>query len=123
MSRLLWEKAYATREFSPSHIEKLARRAKLNMRRFRNDRDGDCKELVRLDQSHMSRVGTTGTPAFYINGRFLSGARPIDQFKTLIDEELANAKKRIREDSSLDRSNYYEREVLNKGLTKLETTP
>jgi protein-disulfide isomerase len=33
-------------------------------------------------------VGVTGTPAFFINGRFLSGAQPFDAFKTIIEEEL-----------------------------------
>jgi protein-disulfide isomerase len=32
----------------------------------------------------------TGTPAFFVNGRFLSGAKPFDAFKLVIDEELAN---------------------------------
>jgi protein-disulfide isomerase len=30
----------------------------------------------------------TGTPAFFVNGRFLSGAQPYESFKRLIDEEL-----------------------------------
>lgn len=123
MSKLIWDKAYAVRDFSPGNMEKLARQAKLNMKRFRNDRDGACKDLVRRDQSDVSKVGTTGTPAFYINGRFLSGARPIEQFKKLIDEEMAKAKQRIRQDSSLNRGNYYEREVVNKGLKTLVTVP
>jgi protein-disulfide isomerase len=33
--------------------------------------------------------GVTGTPAFFINGRLLSGAQPFEAFTTLIDEELA----------------------------------
>ena len=33
-------------------------------------------------------AGVDGTPAFFINGRLLSGAQPFDQFKKLIDEEL-----------------------------------
>lgn len=123
MADLIWAKAYSTRDFSSSNLETLAREARLNMQRFRRDRDGDCKELVRLDQQQVAQVGTTGTPAFYINGRFLSGARPIDHFQTLIDEELARAKKRIREDKSLSRSNYYDREVLAKGLTSLDAVP
>jgi protein-disulfide isomerase len=39
------------------------------------------------------RVGVSGTPAFFINGRMLSGAQPFDKFKELIDEELAAAGK------------------------------
>ncbi len=36
-----------------------------------------------------SKLGVTGTPAFFINGRFLSGAQPFSSFKRVIDEELA----------------------------------
>src|SRR5207249_4331224 len=34
-------------------------------------------------------AGVSGTPAFYINGRMLSGAQPFGEFKRIIDEELA----------------------------------
>jgi protein-disulfide isomerase len=34
-------------------------------------------------------AGVSGTPAFYINGRMLSGAQPFEVFKRVIDEELA----------------------------------
>jgi protein-disulfide isomerase len=30
----------------------------------------------------------TGTPSFFVNGRFLSGAQPFESFKRVIDEEL-----------------------------------
>ncbi|MBU1018033.1 DsbA family protein [Patescibacteria group bacterium] len=33
--------------------------------------------------------GVTGTPAFFINGRLVSGAQPFSVFKGIIDEELA----------------------------------
>jgi protein-disulfide isomerase len=33
-------------------------------------------------------AGVSGTPAFFINGRLLSGAQPLDAFKAVIDEEL-----------------------------------
>jgi protein-disulfide isomerase len=36
-----------------------------------------------------TEAGVSGTPAFYINGRMLSGAQPFAQFKRVIDEELA----------------------------------
>ena len=34
-------------------------------------------------------VGVTGTPAFFINGRMISGAQPFEKFKEMIDSELA----------------------------------
>lgn len=34
------------------------------------------------------KAGVSGTPAFFINGRPLSGAQPLEAFKTVIDDEL-----------------------------------
>ena len=34
-------------------------------------------------------AGVNGTPAFFINGRMISGAQPFDAFKKIIDEELS----------------------------------
>jgi protein-disulfide isomerase len=36
-------------------------------------------------------LGLTGTPSFFINGRELSGAQPLEAFSAIIDEELARA--------------------------------
>jgi protein-disulfide isomerase len=36
-----------------------------------------------------NEVGVNGTPAFFINGRMISGAQPFEAFKKIIDEELA----------------------------------
>jgi protein-disulfide isomerase len=33
-------------------------------------------------------LGVTGTPAYFINGRMLSGARPLESFTEVIDGEL-----------------------------------
>jgi hypothetical protein len=30
----------------------------------------------------------TGTPAFFVNGRFASGAKPFEEFARMINEEL-----------------------------------
>lgn len=38
-------------------------------------------------------LGVTGTPAFFINGRRLSGAMPYSEFKRVIDDELRGKKK------------------------------
>ncbi len=49
---------------------------------FRND--------VLQEAREGKQAGVTGTPAFFINGRFLSGAQPFDKFKSIIDRELQN---------------------------------
>jgi protein-disulfide isomerase len=36
-------------------------------------------------------LGVTGTPAYFVNGRMISGARPIESFTELIDEELSRS--------------------------------
>lgn len=36
------------------------------------------------------RLGLTGTPGFFINGRELTGAQPLEAFTRIIDEELAS---------------------------------
>jgi len=33
-------------------------------------------------------MGVTGTPAFFINGRFLSGAQPFEAFQAIIEDEI-----------------------------------
>ncbi|HVR71451.1 MAG TPA: thioredoxin domain-containing protein [Vicinamibacteria bacterium] len=43
----------------------------------------------RRDAEEASRLGLSGTPAFFINGRLLTGAQPYEAFAQIIDEELA----------------------------------
>jgi protein-disulfide isomerase len=52
------------------------------------------KSQVEADQKDGDEAGVNGTPAFFINGRMLSGAQPFDAFKKIIDEELALKEKR-----------------------------
>lgn len=40
-----------------------------------------------------SALGVSGTPAFFINGRRLSGAMPYSEFKRVIESELSSKKK------------------------------
>lgn len=49
---------------------------------------GEKTSLVKADLDDGTKAGVNGTPAFFINGRLLSGAVPFEQFKTIIDEEL-----------------------------------
>jgi len=50
---------------------------------------GVHKATVQRDLDEGNRLAITGTPAFFINGRTLSGAQPLDAFTRLIDQELA----------------------------------
>jgi protein-disulfide isomerase len=46
---------------------------------------------VTLDRFDGEDLGIRGVPAFFINGRFVSGAQPYDNFALIIDAELIRA--------------------------------
>jgi len=46
-------------------------------------------DKIDQDTADGNKVGVNGTPAFFINGRMLSGAQPFEKFKEVIDAELA----------------------------------
>jgi protein-disulfide isomerase len=51
--------------------------------------DKQFKAAIDKDIADGSKVGVNGTPAFFINGRMLSGAQPFEKFKEVIDDELS----------------------------------
>ena len=51
--------------------------------------DIENKKVVDADEAEAKALGITGTPAFFINGRFLNGAKPFEEFAKVINEELA----------------------------------
>ncbi len=65
----------------------------MDMAAFEKDLD-DPKLALKVDNDDAAAqaVGATGTPAFYVNGVKLSGAKPFSDFKTEIDKQLAKAK-------------------------------
>ena len=67
-----------------------ARDLKLDVKRFEDAlNQGKFKPAVEADASEADKLGVTGTPAFFINGKFLSGAQPFDGFAKVINAELA----------------------------------
>ena len=52
---------------------------------------GKHQAAIKKDIDEGQRLGVTGTPAFFINGRLLTGAQPLEAFARVIDEELARA--------------------------------
>ncbi len=56
---------------------------------------GDIAKKIDDDIALANLVGVRGTPAFFINGVFLSGAQPVENFRAIIDEQIVAAKKSI----------------------------
>ncbi len=77
---------------SESRLKELAKETGLDQAKF-----DDCLQKrphaseIDRDIAEAQEAGVNGTPAFFINGRMLSGAQPFEAFKQLIDEELARA--------------------------------
>ena len=78
------------REMSKEKYIQYATELGLDIERFKKDMESaDVKKLVDTDSKQAASLGLTGTPGFFINGRYLRGAKPFEDFKALIDEELA----------------------------------
>jgi protein-disulfide isomerase len=75
-----------------------------SVKRFEDDLD-DARISDRVDaqQKRGVALGARGTPAFFINGRYLSGAQPIDAFRRLIDEEKKKAESLVAAGTARDK--------------------
>jgi protein-disulfide isomerase len=94
-----WE--YRERAF-PQGPQTAAQRAKiatdigLNMPAFTKCVAGDATAAaVRRDEEQARALNVSSTPTFYINGRQLLGAQPLEAFVRLIDDELARMSDRM----------------------------
>ena len=118
MSELIWDKGFnAGRNLSAENMEKLAQEAGLDAGKFKSDMNSEaCVKLVREEHSTLQALGVGATPSIFVNGRYLARRSP-DQFKALIEEELAKAKQRIAQGTKP--ADYYKEWVLDKGTRKL----
>jgi protein-disulfide isomerase len=77
---------------TPATFLKYAQELKLDVDRFGKDManlTGDGAKRINADKAEADTLGVTGTPAFFVNGRYLSGAKPFEEFAKVIDAELA----------------------------------
>lgn len=71
-------------------LKQYAKDLVLDASKFDNCLDsGQMASEVQKDFQDGTNYGVSGTPAFFINGRLVSGAQPFSAFKEIIDEELA----------------------------------
>ncbi|MEO8552828.1 MAG: thioredoxin domain-containing protein [Kofleriaceae bacterium] len=78
----------------------------------------ECQQLTQKDMRDLQQLGVGATPSFFVNGRFMSGAMPMENFVVLVDEELKKANEKIQ--SGVSASQYYQQEIVGKGLKTLE---
>jgi len=80
-------------ELSGEKYLELAKALKLNMKKFEQDlKSPKLAKQVDDDAEMAGKLGVGGTPGFFVNGIAVRGAQPVENFKALIDEELAKSK-------------------------------
>ena len=98
------------RELDEKAFVRFAKKLKLDVRQFKKDMsDLDIQRKVERQQAQGNTLGARGTPAFFVNGRFLSGAQPLESFSDLIDEELSKARRLV--DSGVPAEQVYEKTI------------
>lgn len=75
---------------APADLKKYAEVTGLNADAFEACLSGKkFAAAVQADIDEGVRAGVTGTPAFFVNGRLIPGAQPLERFVAVIDEEIA----------------------------------
>ncbi len=77
-------------KLTPEDLKASAKKLGLDSGKFDGCLDGGkYAELVQQNIKAGQSAGVSGTPAFFINGRMISGAQPFERFKEIIDDELS----------------------------------
>jgi protein-disulfide isomerase len=97
----------------------LANTLGLKVDRFKADMRS-CVQHVNDDMKELQNFSVQATPSFFINGRYLSGAMPTENFEKVIDEEMAKATEAIKKGTP--KARYYKTIVIGKGEKKVDQT-
>ncbi len=74
----------------PESLIERAQKLRLDESAFRSCRTGGkFQQDIQANREQGLEAGVKGTPAFFINGVFLSGAQPQAEFEKIIDRQLA----------------------------------
>jgi protein-disulfide isomerase len=84
-------------KLAPADLKAEAQKLALDTPKFNDCLDkGKYKSAIESDMAQGRDLGVDGTPAFFINGRPMTGAQPFEKFESTIDEELAGGQKQAR---------------------------
>jgi predicted DsbA family dithiol-disulfide isomerase len=92
------------RALKPADLEGHASGVGLDIAKYKADFESpEIKKQVEDDTAAGKAAGVRGTPSIYVNGRRFQGARTLDGFKPVIDEEIKKADKLIQAGTPLDK--------------------
>jgi predicted DsbA family dithiol-disulfide isomerase len=113
----VWERGWGGGGMKPMDEKmmlEVATEQKLDLEKFKADLVSEkCKQDLENDRTVLSKVGGRGTPAFWVNGRFMSGNAPVEKFSALIDEEIKKANAAI--EGGTKPEDYYRVFIVEKG--------
>jgi protein-disulfide isomerase len=86
----MYDKIFANqRELKPDKFREYAQQIGLDMTKYDKDlTDPSVKAKIDSDSKEADKLGVAGTPAFFINGKYLSGAQPFETFQKMVDDQL-----------------------------------
>jgi protein-disulfide isomerase len=77
------------RDYSPEKLPEIAAAAGVDPKAMAACMaDERAKQAVQKDVETAARLGVTGTPGFFINGRNIPGGVPLDAFAEIVEQEL-----------------------------------
>jgi protein-disulfide isomerase len=77
---------------TPATMDSFAKNAGMDLTAFNACRaSGKYATAIAASLQEGTRLGITGTPTFFVNGRILVGSQPLEEFVKVIDSELALA--------------------------------
>ena len=80
---------FSRRGIEPEQVFAYAEEAGVDVDALARDLDKlEYGPEVRRDMRQARRLGVRSTPTFFINGREISGAKPVEEFEAVVDEEL-----------------------------------
>jgi protein-disulfide isomerase len=86
--------AESTPDSSDAALSKMATAAGLDAAKFTSClANPEAKAAVQRDATQGEALGLSSTPGFFINGREVRGAQPIEAFAAIIDEELRGSRR------------------------------
>ncbi|MCL2179479.1 MAG: thioredoxin domain-containing protein [Proteobacteria bacterium] len=85
-------------------LENYAKELGLNISKFKADlENATLMAQIEADMALGAKVGVSGTPASFINGRFVSGARPKEDLEALVEEEMLKAQQLVSKGTPADK--------------------
>jgi protein-disulfide isomerase len=104
-----------------ANLETYAGEVGLNVAKVKAALDSKKYEKeINADIAAGSKIGVQGTPASFVNGIFVSGARPYEMFKAEVDKQLAKAEELVKK--GVKKHKLYD-EIMKGAATQVAAAP